>query len=79
MNVVDTSFCRIRHITIVTAFNNMAQVSTQPTGDAASGNTMPAPSRLGLNPLDRIGNTPLLRLGRIAGDVPGVEILGKAE
>jgi cysteine synthase B len=29
--------------------------------------------------VDRIGNTPLLRLVRIARDLPGVEILGKAE
>jgi cysteine synthase B len=57
----------------------MAQVSTQSTGGAASGENSPAPSRLGLSALDRIGNTPLLRLDRIAGDVPGVEILGKAE
>ncbi len=79
INVVDTPFCRIRHITIVTTFNNMAQVSTQSAGDAASGENSPAPSRLGLNALDRIGNTPLLRLERIAGDLAGVEILGKAE
>ncbi len=35
--------------------------------------------RLGENPLDRIGNTPLLRLERVACDLPGVEVLGKAE
>lgn len=29
--------------------------------------------------LDRIGNTPLLRLDQIGADLPGVEILGKAE
>ena len=29
--------------------------------------------------MDRIGNTPLLRLERVASDLPGVEILGKAE
>src|ERR1700675_1958549 len=34
---------------------------------------------LGQRTVDRIGNTPLLRLVRIAGDLPGVEILGKAE
>jgi S-sulfo-L-cysteine synthase (O-acetyl-L-serine-dependent) len=57
----------------------MAQVSTHSAGKAASGENSPAPSRLGLNALDRIGNTPLLRLDRIAGDLAGVEILGKAE
>ena len=29
--------------------------------------------------MDRIGNTPLLRLARIGSELPGVEILGKAE
>jgi cysteine synthase B len=57
----------------------MAQVSTQAAGKTLPGENSPAPSRLGLNALDRIGNTPLLRLGRIAGDMPSVEILGKAE
>jgi cysteine synthase B len=36
-------------------------------------------SHLGTHTVDRIGNTPLLRLVRIASDLPGVEILGKAE
>jgi cysteine synthase B len=36
-------------------------------------------SQLGQRSLDRIGNTPLLRLERVARDLPGVEILGKAE
>jgi cysteine synthase B len=36
-------------------------------------------SPLGTHTVDRIGNTPLLRLVRIASDLPGVEILGKAE
>jgi cysteine synthase B len=34
---------------------------------------------LGQRTVDRIGNTPLLRLTRIGSDLPGVEILGKAE
>ncbi|MBZ5570343.1 MAG: cysteine synthase family protein [Acidobacteriia bacterium] len=34
---------------------------------------------LGERSLDRIGNTPLLRLGRIAQELPAAEILGKAE
>jgi len=34
---------------------------------------------LGQRSVDRIGNTPLLRLSRIAADLPGIEILGKAE
>ena len=35
--------------------------------------------RLGQHSLDRIGNTPLLRLERIARELPGVALLGKAE
>src|ERR1700720_3062599 len=34
---------------------------------------------LGQSTLQRIGNTPLLRLDRLTGHLPGVEILGKAE
>src|ERR1700691_2573485 len=37
------------------------------------------PTALGQSSLERIGNTPLLRLARIAQDLPTVEILGKAE
>src|ERR1700749_3640558 len=38
-----------------------------------------APVALGENALDRIGNTPLLRLDRIAEPIPTLELLGKAE
>jgi cysteine synthase B len=34
---------------------------------------------LGVNPLDRIGNTPLLRLASVTHGLRGVEVLGKAE
>lgn len=34
---------------------------------------------LGTGLLDRIGNTPLVRLGRITAHLPGIQILGKAE
>src|SRR5438874_8247906 len=34
---------------------------------------------LGQSPLQRIGNTPLLRLDRLTRHLPGVELLGKAE
>src|SRR3984893_10842166 len=34
---------------------------------------------LGQRSLERIGNTPLLRLERVTRDLPGIEILGKAE
>jgi cysteine synthase B len=35
--------------------------------------------RLGSRPVDLVGNTPLLELGSISREVPGVTILGKAE
>jgi cysteine synthase B len=35
--------------------------------------------RLGVNPLDRIGNTPLLQLASLTREMRGVELLGKAE
>jgi S-sulfo-L-cysteine synthase (O-acetyl-L-serine-dependent) len=47
--------------------------------DARSNSAVPEASRLGQNSLDRVGNTPLVRLERIAGEVPGAAILGKAE
>jgi len=59
----------------------MAQVSIKP----AEANRTPSTSKtsanghLGLNALDRVGNTPLLRLERISGSLPDVAILGKAE
>jgi len=37
------------------------------------------PKRLGLHALERVGNTPLLRLECVARNLPDVEILGKAE
>jgi cysteine synthase B len=36
-------------------------------------------TRLGTGVLERIGNTPLIRIERIAAHLPGVQILGKAE
>ncbi len=39
----------------------------------------PAPQTLGSSILDRIGNTPLLRLERLTAHLPGIVLLGKAE
>jgi cysteine synthase B len=39
----------------------------------------PEVSKLGQNSSDRVGNTPLVRLERIAAGIPGARILGKAE
>jgi cysteine synthase B len=47
--------------------------------EAALGRYSLGQHSLGQRSLDRIGNTPLLRLERITRDLPGIEILGKAE
>jgi cysteine synthase B len=39
----------------------------------------PGVHALGQRTLDRVGNTPLLRLERIARDLPNIQLLGKAE
>jgi len=56
----------------------MAQVSTKPA-DSERASRQAKPLRLGLNALERVGNTPLLRLDQVTRDLDGVEILGKAE
>ena len=50
-----------------------------PTAKFVEAEPAPANSKLGQRSLELIGNTPLLRLERIAGDLPNVQILGKAE
>jgi S-sulfo-L-cysteine synthase (O-acetyl-L-serine-dependent) len=52
-----------------------SQVDSPPPPDAAESEL----SKLGQNSLDRIGNTPLVRLERVAAGVPAARILGKAE
>jgi len=44
-----------------------------------SHSTVPSQSPLGESALDRVGNTPLLRLDRISSAIPRLELLGKAE
>ena len=56
--------------------SNIAEVSS--SAEHADKND-PRGKTLGQRTVDRIGNTPLLRLTRIASNLPGVEILGKAE
>jgi cysteine synthase B len=56
---------------------NIAEVSGSSTH--ADGGDAFANLTLGQHTIDRIGNTPLLRLARIGSELPGVEILGKAE
>src|SRR5579864_6200374 len=56
---------------------NVAQVySSAAHADGSDPLSLPV---LGQRTVDRIGNTPLLRLARIGSELPGVEILGKAE
>jgi cysteine synthase len=61
----------------------MSQPSTKPGQVFAPAHhvrsNLHVPARLGESPLDRIGNTPLLRLGSLTRDLPEVQILGKAE
>src|ERR1700688_1877169 len=55
----------------------------QKLDEAANWAVEPAGTRLthlvGQRNLDRIDNTPLLRLERLTRDLPGVQLLGKAE
>ncbi len=57
--------------------SNIAEVPSPPAHPDDS--VPPGKPTLGQRTIDRIGNTPLLRLARVAGNLPGVEILGKAE
>src|SRR5215470_4873139 len=59
----------------------MTQVSSKPAAGQGSRESKPANgfNRLGLKSLERVGNTPLLRLDRVVDGLPEVEILGKAE
>src|SRR4029077_15392686 len=50
-----------------------------PLGPVTAGHSNLSRPSLGQSSLDRIGQTPLLRFARITHDLPGAEILGKAE
>jgi len=60
----------------------LAEVQSSPQ-DAADGPHLRSlgyqPAVLGVRSLQLIGNTPMLRLERVADDLPGVEVLAKAE
>src|SRR5438132_13467563 len=56
----------------------MGRASVEPTG-TRHGSTATPPNRLGLKAVERVGNTPLLRLDCVTSELPDVEILGKAE
>ena len=49
------------------------------SGSSADGAATRTANQLGRRSIELIGNTPLLRLERLTRDLPGVELLGKAE
>ena len=56
-----------------------AQVASRPAHTGVAPPPTSVTPRSGDSPLDRIGNTPALRLESLTRDLPGVQILGKAE
>src|SRR5919201_6631892 len=61
------------------AMNQLPRAATLSASSGAAEGEHAWPGRLGERPLERIGNTPLLRLERVAREVPGVQLLAKAE
>src|SRR3984893_6942695 len=57
----------------------MAAMSTPATPDGSREVASGLGETLGHSLIERIGNTPLLRLDALTGDLPGVALLGKAE
>jgi S-sulfo-L-cysteine synthase (O-acetyl-L-serine-dependent) len=55
------------------------EVPDSSTPAHAGTKTRPAAHLLGRRTLELIGNTPLIRLERLTRDLPGIELLGKAE
>jgi cysteine synthase B len=56
-----------------------SSVDTEPIASRRHNSDNSSSTALGVRNLDRIGNTPLIRLERITRDLPGIQILGKAE
>jgi S-sulfo-L-cysteine synthase (O-acetyl-L-serine-dependent) len=57
----------------------MAEMSTRPPHNGPHEPAPPLGETLGHSLVERIGNTPLLRLDALTRDLPGVALLGKAE
>jgi cysteine synthase B len=55
------------------------QVLQRPVEDKSDMQPVGATSKIGLSIMERIGNTPLLRLERVSHDVPHAAVYGKAE
>src|SRR5919109_203162 len=82
LRTISSRFSLPRHITIVTGISsNMYKPSpkvAEVTHSAVHGG-VPARPGLGEDPLQRIGNTPLVQFETLTRDLPDVQILGKAE
>src|SRR5271166_5003577 len=59
--------------------NNFHEIANGPHVDGPREVALPLGETLGHSLMDRIGNTPLLRLDALTRDLPGVVLLGKAE
>jgi cysteine synthase B len=59
--------------------SSAADANTRKEESTKAGQACASQPSLGQASLDRIGNTPLLQLSRIARNLPGVQVLGKAE
>ncbi|HEV2273539.1 MAG TPA: pyridoxal-phosphate dependent enzyme [Acidobacteriaceae bacterium] len=57
----------------------MANATTSASHLSAKSSAALEPRPLGASLLERIGNTPLIRLERVAAHLPGIQLLGKAE
>src|SRR5437868_11298947 len=55
------------------------RTSSTKLADAEIGMRAPSAAKIGQRSIELIGNTPLLRLERIAREFPHVQLLGKAE
>lgn len=60
-------------------FNNFPELADEPQDDGRREVALPLGETLGDSLLDRIGNTPLIRLDALTRELPGVVLLGKAE
>ena len=57
----------------------MATVPTRSQPGGSQEVASPLGETLGHSLMERIGNTPMLRLDALTGDLPGIALLGKAE
>ena len=60
-------------------YHEVRQVTESTADSAFEQEKAPQDPLLGQHTLDRVGNTPMLRLERIVRDLPNIQLLGKAE